>query len=89
MHRGQPDSGCPKAVYFPACGKPGRAPAGKEAGTRLFAYLKGIRLTKGRGELLFRYVENGRGTASGRRQGCWRECWIWIWERGSDQEPAI
>lgn len=59
MHSGQPDSGCPKAVYFPACGKPGRAPAGKEAGTRLFLRTsKGIRLTR-EGELLFRYVKTG------------------------------
>lgn len=59
MHRGQPDSGCPKAVYFPACGKPGRAPAGKRG--RHTAFLrtsKGIRLTR-EGELLFRYVKTG------------------------------
>ena len=59
MHRGQPDSGCPKAVYFPACGKPGRAPAGKRGrNTAFFAYLQGIRLTR-EGELLFRYVKTG------------------------------
>ena len=68
MHSGQPDSGCPKAVYFPACGKPGRAPAGKRGRhTAFFAYLQGHPADKGR-RAFIPLCENGRGTASGRRQ---------------------
>ena len=57
----------------------------KEAGTRLFLRTsKGIRLTR-EGELLFRYVKTG---VEQLLAGCWRECWIWIWERFGS-EPAI
>ena len=87
MHRGQPDSGCPKlCISQPAVSQAVRQ-LEKRPAHGFLRTSKGIRLTKGR-RAFIPLCENGRGTASGRRQDAGENAGYGYGERFGS-EPAI